>query len=79
MTDDDATTIYVTGVANAVNSIQITATPTHAGAMAVIRDGNSRWRRPYCMHEVTAGAIDADGNIPLVIGYEKLHCGTGDG
>ena len=51
-----------------MNSIQITATPTHAGAMAVIRTVAAAGAAPTDA-EVTAGAIDADGNIPLVIGY----------
>ncbi len=63
-----ATTIYVTGVPNAVNSIQIAATPTHAGAMAVIRTVTAAAAVPTDA-EVTAGTIDADGDIPLIVGY----------
>ena len=66
--DATAATIYVGGVPNAVNSIQIAATPTHAGAMAVIKTVAAAGATPTA-EEAAAGMIDADGDIPLVIGY----------
>ncbi|MYC08378.1 MAG: cadherin-like beta sandwich domain-containing protein [Chloroflexi bacterium] len=56
---------YATGVSNIMNSIQIDATPTHAGAMAVIRTGATA-------EAAATGSIDADGNIPLIVGYTNF-------
>ena len=60
-----STTTYVTGVPNTVNSTQITATPKHSGATAVIRTATSA-------ADAVTGTIDADGAIPLIVGYTNF-------
>ena len=60
-----ATTTYVTGVPNAVNTIQIAATARHTGATVVIRTAAAA-------EDADEGTIDADGAIPLVVGYTNF-------
>ena len=59
------TTTYVTGVPNAVNTIQVAATARHTGATVVIRTAAAA-------EDADEGTIDADGAIPLVVGYTNF-------
>ena len=59
------TTTYVSGVPNAVNTIQVAATAMHTGATVVIRTAATA-------AGAVEGTIDADGAMPLIVGYENF-------
>ena len=65
LTASDSAAAYVTGVANSVNSIQINATAMHSGATIALRRGTNPGAS-------IIGRIDADGNIPLIVGYTNF-------
>ena len=56
---------YMTGVANGVSSIAISATPNHSGAMVVVKTG-------VTITETPGGTVDADGMVDLSIGPNNI-------
>ena len=59
---------YLTGVANGVSSIAISATPNHSGAMVAIETGGA-----VLMANAANWTVDADGIVDLVIGTDGTN------
>ena len=62
---DAVATTYVAGLPNVVNSIQIAATAMHTGATVAIRTAATA-------AGAVTGTIDADGAIPVIVGYTNF-------
>ena len=60
----DAMPDHTAGVANGVNSITISATPNHSGAIVVIKTG-AMLANPDDNADMIGGTVDADGTVGL--------------
>ena len=63
----DTTADYSTGVANGVNSMAISATPSHSGAIVAIQTGGGALDPAD-----TGWTVDADGMVDLTIGANNI-------